>query len=245
MERLQKVLQKAGVASRRKAEVWIAEGKVAVDGVVVTDLGVKVSSQAEVRVMGELLKREAMVYYILNKPPGYVSTTSDPLGRKTLMDLIPVQQRIFPVGRLDYDTSGLVLLTNDGEFMNRLLHPRYKIEKEYHVKVEGLLRKEESQRLTRGMDLGDFVSQPAKIIEVRYDDKKVNTYVKIIITEGKYHQIKRMFEAINHPILKLKRYRLGNITIEDLGLGHYRALKPHELKLLWNLSTFGKDGIND
>lgn len=240
MERLQKVIQKAGICSRRKAETFITEGKVKVNGEVVTTLGTQVESSDSIRVEGVLLKREELIYLVLNKPTGYVSTTSDNFNRRTIMDLIHVKERVFPIGRLDYDTSGVLLLTNDGDFMNAMIHPKYKVEKEYHVKVKGLLRKDESALIQKGLDLGDFVSSPAQVFDVEYDDKKENTYVKVIISEGKYHQIKRMFEKVGHPVLKLRRHRFGVVTTEELKQGEYRILKPHEIKQLWNLSTNGK-----
>ncbi len=243
MERIQKVIAASGVASRRGAEQLILDGQVAVDGILVTTLGTMVDESAVISVNGKVINLEEKVYYIMNKPEGYISTTSDELDRRTVMDLISVTQRIFPIGRLDYDTTGVLLLTNDGDFMNALIHPKFKVEKEYHVKVEGLVRKDTSRQLCRGIDLGDFKSQGAKVFDVRYDEHKVNTYVKIIITEGKYHQIKRMFEAVGHPVLKLKRYRFGSVTTEGIGMGEFRRLKPHEIKQLWNLSKFGKQDV--
>ncbi|MBN2503719.1 MAG: rRNA pseudouridine synthase [Bacilli bacterium] len=240
MERLQKLLQQAGIASRRKAEQMIVDGLVEVDGEIVTELGTKVEKSAKIVVDGKRITFEDKVYYVLNKPVGYVSTTDDEFQRATILDLVPVKERIFPIGRLDYDTSGLLILTNDGDFMNHLIHPRYKVEKEYHVKIEGLLRKESSAILAKGVDLGDFVSQPAKITSVKYDDKKTSTYVNIVITEGKYHQVRRMFEAVGHQVIKLKRYRFGTVTVKDLKEGDYRTLKPHEVKQLWNLAKHGK-----
>ncbi len=240
MERLQKLLQQAGVASRRKAEQMIVEGKVEVDGKVVTELGTKVDKTSNIVIDGKKITFEDKVYFVLNKPTGYVSTTDDEFQRATILDLVPVKERIFPIGRLDYDTSGILFLTNDGEFMNHLLHPRYKIEKEYHAKIAGLLRKETSAILEKGVDLGDFVSQPAKIRNVKYDEKRENTYVDIIITEGKYHQVRRMFESVGHTVVKLKRYRFGTVTLKDLREGSYRTLKPHEIKQLWNLARHGK-----
>ncbi len=240
MERLQKILQKAGIASRRKAEEMILEKRVSVNGEIITELGTKVDENDKILVDGEKLVMENKVYYALYKPTGYVSTTSDNFHRRTILDLIPVKERIFPIGRLDYDTSGILLLTNDGDFMNSLIHPKFKVEKEYHVKVKGLLRKESSTKLAKGIDLGDFISQPAKIFDVTYDDKKENTFVKVSITEGKYHQVRRMFEALGHPVLKLKRHRFGNITTDGINQGEYRPLKLHEIKQLWNLSSHGK-----
>jgi 23S rRNA pseudouridine2605 synthase len=239
MERLQKIIAQAGIASRRAAEQLIIDGFVEVDGRLVTTLGTMVDESAVVSVKGKVINQEDKVYYLLNKPEGYVSTTTDEHHRKTVLDLVPVKERIFPIGRLDYDTTGVLILTNDGDFMNALIHPKFKVEKEYHVKVKGLLRKETSKQLCRGIDLGDFKSQGAKIFDVRYDDQKENSYAKIIITEGKYHQIKRMFEAVNHPVLRLRRHRFGTLTAEGVPLGEYRRLKPHEIKQLWNLSRFG------
>ncbi len=239
MERLQKILQRSGVASRRKAEALIAEGRVAINGAIVTEPGIKVGGDALISVDGKVLTSENKVYFALHKPTGYVSTTADEHGRRTIIDLVPVRERIFPIGRLDYDTSGLLLLTNDGDFMNRLTHPRFRIEKEYHVKVEGLLRKDASRKLEQGLNLGDFVSLPAKVSDVRYDDKKENTSLKLVIVEGKYHQVRRMFAAIGHPVLKLKRHRFGSISLVGLASGCYRPLKPHEVKQLRNLATYG------
>ena len=240
MERLQKVIAKAALASRRAAEQLIIDGRVKVDGVVVSTLGTSVSNDQIVMVDDVPIKYEDKVYYVMNKPSGYVSTTADEKNRKTVLDLMDSNERIFPIGRLDYDTTGVLLLTNDGEFMNALIHPKFKVEKEYHVKVKGLLRKETSKQLCRGINLGDFTSGFAKVFDVRYDEKKEHSLVKIIITEGKYHQIKRMFEAVGHEVVKLKRHRFGCITVEDLKQGEYRRLKPYEIKQLWHLSRFGK-----
>ena len=239
MERLQKIIAKSGVASRRKAEELIEAGKVKVNGKVVTVLGSKAAFSDDIVVDGKKLKLENKVYYVLYKPEGYVSTTNDEFNRLTVRDLIPVQERIYPIGRLDYDTSGVLLLTNDGEFSNALTHPKFKLEKEYSVKISGLLRKETSKLIGRGVDLGDFKSQPAKIFNVKYDDNKEFTTLSIIITEGKYHQVKRTFEKFGHTVKKLKRERFGTITLKGMNRGDYRVLKVHEIKKLWNLSVNG------
>ncbi|OQX94123.1 MAG: pseudouridine synthase [Tenericutes bacterium 4572_104] len=239
MERLQKILQKAGVASRRKAEELIKEGHVQVNGETVTVLGTKAKFSDNITVDGKKIKIENKVYYVLYKPEGFVSTKHDEYNRLTVMDLIPVKENIFPVGRLDYNTSGVLILTNDGEFANNLIHPKHKIEKEYSVKITGLLRKETSRALSRGIDLGDFKTQPARIFNVKYDNAKENTFLNIIITEGKYHQVKRMFEKFGHKVIKLKRERFGTVTLKGLNRGDYRVLKIHEIKKLWNLSNNG------
>lgn len=240
MERLQKVMAAAGVASRRASEQLILEGRVTVNGTVVRELGFQVSDEDDVFVDGKSLKKETKVYYVMNKPAGCLSTTSDDKKRRTVTDLIPCNERIYPIGRLDFDTTGTLLLTNDGDFMNALIHPRFQVEKEYHVKVSGLLRKENSALIAKGVDIGDGITAPARIYDVRYDDTKTNTYLKIVIHEGKYHEIKRMFEKVGHPVLKLSRARFGSVTCDGLKQGEFRRLKPHEIKQLWNLSRFGR-----
>ncbi|MCK5731429.1 MAG: rRNA pseudouridine synthase, partial [Tenericutes bacterium] len=205
----------------------------------ITVLGSKASVNDTIKVNGKKIKLEEKAYYLLYKPEGYVSTTNDEFNRFTVIDLITVKEKIFPVGRLDYNTSGVILLTNDGEFANALMNPKFNMEKEYSVKIGGLLRKETSKLLCRGVDLGDFRSKTAKIFNVEYDNKKENTTLNIVITEGKYHQVKRMFDKFNHQVLKLKRERYGCITLKGLEKGEYRKLKIHEVKKLWNLSENG------
>lgn len=225
MERLQKILQRAGIASRRKAEEMIQAGRVKVNGEVVTVLGSKAGFSDEIKVDGKRIKIEDLVYFVLYKPEGYLSTIQDDFNRLTVKDLIPINKKIFPVGRLDYNTSGILLMTNDGDFANSLMHPRYKLEKEYEVKISGLLRKDISKAICNGVDLGDFTTQPARIKDVSYDKKKENTFLSITITEGKYHQVKRMFEKYGHKVLKLKRIRYGCIDLKGLDKGAYRVLK--------------------
>ncbi len=239
MERLQKIIQKAGIASRRKAEEMITAGRVTVNGEKVTVLGSKAGAGDEIRVDGKKVKIAELAYFILYKPEGYLSTTNDNFNRATVMDLMPLEVSVFPVGRLDYNTSGLIIMTNDGEFSHALTHPKFKLEKEYYVKVKGLLRKEETKEICRGIDLGDFFTQPAKITNVKYDDKKENSYCYITITEGKYHQVKRMFDKFDHKVIKLKRVRYGILDLKGLNKGDYRKLKIHEIKKLWNLSENG------
>jgi len=240
MERLQKIIQKAGIASRRKAEELITSGRVKVNGEKVTVLGTKAGFDDDIRVDGKKVKIVDLAYYILYKPEGYLSTTNDNFNRLTVMDLMPVDINVFPVGRLDYNTSGLLIMTNDGEFSHALTHPSFKLEKEYYVKVEGLLRKEETRDMCNGIDLGDFFTQKARITNVKYDEKKENSFCNITITEGKYHQVKRMFEKFGHKVTRLKRVRYGTLDLKGMNKGDYRILKIHEMKKLWNLSLNGK-----
>lgn len=232
MERLQKVIAHSGYCSRRKAEDYIVAGKVTVNGEVVTELGTKVSKNDVIAVNGTTLTKEELVYYVLYKPYGYVSTTDDEKDRKTVIDLVPTKKRIYPVGRLDYDTTGVLLLTNDGEFANLMTSPKHKVEKEYQVKMEGFLRKEESKRLSQGVMIGKYKTKRAIIKNVTYHKQSETSTAHIIIKEGKYHQVKRMFEAVGHPVIKLKRVRFGSITLDGMHQGEVRLLKPYEKKQL-------------
>jgi 23S rRNA pseudouridine2605 synthase len=233
MERLQKVIAQRGYTSRRKAEQLIVDGKVKVNGQVIRELGTKVPKNADIIVEGKKIEVVDKVYYVLYKPEGFVSTTDDEHDRKTVVDLVPNDVRVFPVGRLDYDTSGLLLLTNDGEFMNMVTSPSNHIEKEYQVKMNGFLRKEESSKVCRGLKIDHYITRKAKIHQVTYHKKTETTTANIIITEGKNHQVKKMFEAVGHEVIKLKRVRFGSITLDGLSKGDYRLLKPHEKKYLY------------
>ena len=235
MERLQKVIAKSGYCSRRKAETLITENKVKVNGVICNTLGTKVTSKDVIMVNGKTIEQEEKVYYVLYKPEGYISTTSDEKDRRKVIDLLPKDKRIFPVGRLDYDTSGVLLLTNDGEFMNEMTSPKHHVEKEYRVKIKGFLRKEESLLLSRGVEIDGYKTKRAIIKDVEYNKNNETSFATIIIREGKYHQVKLMFEAVNHPVLKLKRERFGVVTLRDLKTGDFRRLKPHEFKQLKEL----------
>jgi 23S rRNA pseudouridine2605 synthase len=232
MERLQKVIARSGVASRRKAEELIVGGKVKVNGEIITELGTKVKSSDVITVNGKAVEYEDYVYYVLFKPEGYVSTTSDEHDRRTVLDLVPNDKRIYPVGRLDYDTSGVLLLTNDGEFTNKMTNPKHEMEKEYVVKMKGFLRKEESLKLSKGIVIDHYKTKRAIIKNVSYNKKNETSVATIIIKEGKYHQVKRMFEAVGHPVLKLQRVRFGVVTLDGLKKGEYRLLKPYEIKTL-------------
>jgi 23S rRNA pseudouridine2605 synthase len=233
MERLQKVIAQAGVASRRKAEELILEGKVTVNGKVVKELGTKVSSNDKVEVSGIPVEREQPVYFLLYKPTGVISSVSDDKGRKVVTDFFPLlDKRIYPVGRLDYDTSGVLLLTNDGEFANLLMHPSHEVDKVYVAKVKGIPTREQLKLLDRGIRLEDGVTAPAKTKLISLDKKKNTAIIQITIHEGRNRQVRRMFEAIGCLVTKLKRERYGFLTTHGLRPGESRELTPHEVKQL-------------
>jgi 23S rRNA pseudouridine2605 synthase len=231
MERLQKVIARAGVASRRKAEELIKEGRVKVNGKVVTELGVKVTPSDRVEVNEVQIEGEEPVYFLFYKPRGVISTVKDDKGRKAVIDFFPeLKERIYPVGRLDYDTSGLLLLTNDGDFANTLMHPRGEIEKVYVAKIEGIPLRENLRKLEKGLKLEDGMTAPAKVKMISVDKKKQTSIIEISIHEGRNRQVRRMFEAIGHKVIKLKRERYGFLTLAGLKAGEARELTPHEVK---------------
>lgn len=233
MERLQKVIAHSGVASRRKAEQLILEGKVKINGKVVTELGTKVNSNDKVEVNGIPIEREEPVYFLLYKPRGVISSVSDDKGRKVVTDYFDkIDKRIYPIGRLDYDTSGLLLLTNDGDFANTLMHPKYEIEKVYVGKVKGIPSREKIKQLEKGIKLEDGMTSPAKIKMLSMDKKKGTSIFEITIHEGRNRQVRRMFEAIGHEVIKLKRERYAFLNLNGLTTGEYRELLPHEVKQL-------------
>jgi len=235
MERLQKVIASSGYASRRKAEELISNGKVKVNGNVVTEMGIKVSGTDTIEVEGHVLNKETKEYVLLYKPRGVVTTTSDELNRKTVIDLIDTNKRLYPVGRLDYDTTGVLLLTNDGELTNLLIHPSNGIEKVYVAKIKGCISKDDINKLCNGVVI-DGIKTSKAIVKIEKIDKKANTsYVKLIIHEGRYHQVKRMFESIGYEVLKLKRESFGILNLNGLRSGEYRYLTPHEVKMLYSL----------
>ena len=236
MERLQKIISNSGIASRRKAEELIKEGRVKVDGVVVTELGTKVSKKNIVEVDNVKIGTEEKVYYLLNKPRGVVTTTSDEHGRKTVVSLIETDKRIYPVGRLDYDTTGLILLTNDGEFTNNITHPKNKIDKTYVAKINGILTIADIMALKKGVMIDNFKTSPANVKVRKIDNKNKHSIVEITIHEGKNHQVKRMFESLGYEVLKLKRERIAFLTLKGLTSGDYRMLTPKEVNQLYVLS---------
>ena len=236
MERLQKVIAQAGVASRRKAEELITEGKVKVNGKVVTELGTKVSEKDQIEVENNLIEKETKEYYLLNKPRGVVTTTQDDKNRKTVVDLIPTNARIYPVGRLDYDTTGALLLTNDGDFANILMHPKHEVAKVYVAKVKGLIKGEQINKLKDGVEIEPGVVVKGERVKLKKTDTKTNTsMVQITITEGKNHQVKKMFEAVGFEVVKLKREKIAFFDLKDLQSGEYRKLTPKEVSKVFSL----------
>ena len=233
MERLQKVIAQAGVTSRRKAESLILEGKVKVNGVVVRELGTKVSSKDEIAVNDRIIEKEAKEYYLLNKPRGVVTTTSDDKNRKTVMDYINTEARIYPVGRLDYDTTGLLILTNDGELANILMHPSKSVEKTYVAKLNKLLAPEDLMRLKKGVLIDDTKCIPTRVKVRSFDKVKDNCIVEITIVEGRNHIVKRVFESLGYLVDKLTRTQYGFLTLDNLKSGEYRMLTIKEVKKLY------------
>lgn len=235
LERLQKYMAECGVASRRKCEEIIISGKVKVNNKTVTELGYKVDSEKDVICVDDKVVRpeEKKIYIALNKPLGYLSTVKDDRGRKTILDLVDVKERIYPIGRLDYDTSGLILLTNDGDVYNRVIHPRQIIKKTYIAKIQGIPDESEAAVFRNGVDIGGYVTAPAELRIIERYDK--NCKVEIKIHEGKNRQIRKMCEAINHPVINLQRIAIGKIRLANLKLGEYRYLTKEEIRYLKNL----------
>ncbi|UTH12892.1 pseudouridine synthase [Macrococcus equipercicus] len=238
-ERLQKVIAQSGVTSRRKAEVLITEGKVTVNGEVVKTLGTKVKPTDKIEVEGIPLENPDKLYILFHKPAKVITSVSDDKGRTVVTDFFPqLQERIFPVGRLDYETSGLLLLTNDGEFANHMTHPRYKVKKKYVAKLKGYLLREQVRQLEQGIMLEDGKTAPA-VVKVKSQDREKNTtLVEITISEGRNRQVRRMFAHFGHEVVKLSRIEYGNLTLKSLNAGDARELSPHEVKTLRQMAQF-------
>lgn len=236
MERLQKVIASSGVTSRRKAEELITQGKVRVNGKVVSELGVKVSGNDVVEVDGVMINRDNVKkYYLLNKPRGVISAVSDDKGRPTVVDYINTNERIYPVGRLDYDTTGLIILTNDGELTELLTHPKNQIPKTYIAKIEGLLNKDDIDRLRAGVMIE---GRKAYIKDFKIRDKNFDaktSIVEVTITEGRNHIVKKIFESLKHPVIRLSRIKIAFLEIGNLKSGQYRELTIKEVKKLYSL----------
>ncbi|PYI55245.1 pseudouridine synthase [Paenibacillus flagellatus] len=231
MERLQKVLAQAGVASRRKCEEYIEAGRVQVNDETVTTLGVKVDPDVDaIKVDGRPINRQKKTYLLFNKPRGVITSAKDPEGRKVVADYLHgVKERVYPVGRLDYDTEGLLLLTNDGELANLLTHPKHHVPKTYHATVKGVPHGELLDKLRTGVQLEDGMTAPAEVEYVDINPDKNETIVSITIYEGRNRQVRRMFDAIKFPVEKLRRVQFGPLTVSGLMRGKYRALTAAEV----------------
>lgn len=234
-ERLQKFMASCGIASRRKCEELILSGKVKVNGVIVTELGVKVNGNKDkIEYNEKIIKpEEKKVYILLNKPEGYITSVKDEKNRKTVLDIVKVEERIYPIGRLDYDSSGLLLLTNDGDIYNKIIHPRVEITKKYIAVVQGEFKKQELEKFKKGVDIGGYITAKAEIKVLKYEDDK--TTVEIGIHEGKNRQIRKMCAALNHNVLALKRISIGKIKLGNLKRGEYRDLTREELNYINSL----------
>lgn len=235
MERLQKVIANAGITSRRKAEELILNGKVKVNGKTVSELGIKVDSKTDdIRVNDEqIFVNHDKIVILFNKPTKVITSLEDPQGRKTVIDFISVQERVYPVGRLDYETEGLLLLTNDGEFANRLMHPSYEMDKTYEVILNGILSNEEIKQLRRGVPLKDGVTSPAEVSLIEKSSPK-KSKINITIHEGRNRQVRRMIEYFGYKVLKLKRIKYAFLTIHGVPTGQFRYLTNKEICELKN-----------
>lgn len=237
MERLQKIIAQSTDYSRRAAEKLISEGKVSLNGKVVTELGTKAELTDEILVEGNVITQNDHVYYLLNKPIRVISSRSDEKGRAVITDLIDERQKVYPVGRLDYFTTGLILVTNDGKLANGLMHPRYNIPKTYRAKVEGRVTDYTLKDLAKGVKIEGYKTKPAKVRRMRYTEKTDTTVVEITISEGKNNQVRKMFETVGHPVETLKRtkYAFFDLETETLPAGASRPLTVKEIRKLYNL----------
>lgn len=233
-ERLQKYLAECGVASRRKCEELILQGKVKVNNQIVTELGVKVNLEKDIVKFEdkEIKPTSKMVYILLNKPIGYVTTADDQFGRDTVLDLVKVKERIVPVGRLDMYTSGALILTNDGDFVYKVTHPKHEIEKTYTVTVKGIIKNEEVEQLKKGVKIDDYITKPAKVKILKTDTEKNISRLEIVIHEGKNRQVRKMCESVGRKVLALHRSKIGKIGVKDIELGKWRYLKDREIQEL-------------
>lgn len=229
--RLQKFLSEAGVASRRKAERLIEEGKIRVNNNVITELGTKINPiKDKVEFEGKIVTiQNEKVYILLNKPIGYVTTAKDQFNRDSVLDLVKVKQRIVPVGRLDMYTSGALILTNDGDFVYKVTHPKHEIEKTYTVTIKGIIKKEEVEKLKHGVKIDDYITRPAKVKILKNDEENIQSRLEITIHEGKNRQVRKMCEAIGHKVLALHRSKINGIGVKDLPLGKWRYLRDDEV----------------
>lgn len=233
-ERLQKYLAAAGIASRRKCEELILQGKIEVNGKVVTELGTKVTDEDKIKYNGKIVKKEEeKVYILLNKPIGYVTTAKDQFSRDTVLDLVKINKRIVPVGRLDMYTSGVLILTNDGDLVNKLIHPKNEVNKTYNATVAGKVSIDDIKKLEEGVIIDeDYKTKPAKVKILKIDEEKNLSRIQITIHEGKNRQVRKMCEAIGKRVIALHRSKIANLEVNKLKLGEWRYLTPNEIKNL-------------
>lgn len=236
MERISKVIANSGYASRRKVDELVKEGKVLINGEKAL-LGQKVNGNDVITVDGKIIdtKNKNYEYYLLNKPRGVVSTSSDEKGRKTIIDLIDTKTRIYPVGRLDYDTTGAIILTNDGELTNKLLHPSKQIDKTYLAKIKGIVAIDDINKLKKGVQIDSFKTSPARVKVKKFDYKNNTTLVLLTIHEGHNHEVKRMFEVLGYDVMKLTRLSFAGLDVKTLKSGEYRKLSLKEVQRLYSL----------
>ena len=234
--RLQKYLAEAGIASRRKSEELIKQGKVSVNEKVVTELGTQVIPNVDIVKYEEkeVIIDNDFVYILLNKPIGYVTTAKDQFGRDSVLDLVKTNKRLVPVGRLDMYTSGALILTNDGDFVYKVTHPKHEIEKTYTVTIKGIVTNEEVSKLRSGVEIEDYTTKPAKVIILKTDDEKNQSRLEITIHEGKNRQVRKMCEAIGKKVLALHRAKIGNLGVKDLKIGKWRYMTDKEVKEILN-----------
>ena len=222
--RLQKFLADSGIGSRRKCEEYILQKRVKVNGEISSILGVRINPAIDVVEFDNKIVKieEEKVYILLNKPIGYVTTAKDQFNRDTVLDLIKEEKRVVPVGRLDMYTSGALILTNDGEFVNKITHPSHEIEKTYNVTIRGIITDEEVNKLRKGVDIGGYITKPAKVKILKIDDNTYTSRLQIKIHEGKNRQIRKMMESIGRNVIALHRSAIGNVQVKDLKIGQYR-----------------------
>ena len=229
--RLQKYLADCGIASRRKSEELIKQGQVKVNGKTITELGTKViPNKDSVEYNGKKIElKKEYVYILLNKPIGYVTTVKDQFNRDSVLDLVKTNKRLVPVGRLDMYTSGALILTNDGDFVYKVTHPKHEIEKTYTVTIIGIVKKEEVEKLKKGVEIEDYITKPAKVKILKIDEEKNQSRLEITIHEGKNTQVRKMCEAIGHKVLALHRSKIAGIDVKDIPLGKWRYLTNKEV----------------
>ena len=230
--RLQKYLAECGIASRRKCEEYIKQRKVEINGIIITEVGTKVNPEKDkIKFEGkEVSKNNKLVYILLNKPIGYVTTSDEQFGREKVLDLVKIKERIVPVGRLDMYTSGALILTNDGDFVYKVTHPKHEITKTYTVTIKGIIKTDEVDKLRKGVDIDGYITKPAKVKILKTDTEKNISRLEIIIHEGKNRQVRKMCEVIGKKVIALHRSKIGNVSVKDVELGKWRYLKNAEVQ---------------